>query len=230
MLAFLSVTLLSSFFSDDDDESKKVTDVKIVGLTGLSEQDVLDRLGGRLDFITSRPPSRSRADDADFLVSRILEKEGYSDVKISWKIPAERTSIVLTVTSGPRLTINDVEVIGADDEDADTMKQFFTGKKLIGGKPDKPYLADEVDVASKSAVDFLKAQGYWKATGTLDPPSIDFEKNEVNLTLNVNPGPLHKIVSLNLEGKLVPELPKLPKELERFLRKNLQRGDLARNP
>ncbi|MEM9081627.1 MAG: translocation/assembly module TamB domain-containing protein, partial [Verrucomicrobiota bacterium] len=33
-----------------------ITQVKLVGLTGLSEQDVFDRLGGRLDFINCRAP------------------------------------------------------------------------------------------------------------------------------------------------------------------------------
>jgi hypothetical protein len=66
------------------EDAPKITEVRIVDLSGMTEEEVLARLGGRLDFITSRPPSRSRADDADFLVSRLLEKEGYSDVTISW--------------------------------------------------------------------------------------------------------------------------------------------------
>ncbi|MGJ8724372.1 MAG: BamA/OMP85 family outer membrane protein [Roseibacillus sp.] len=211
-------TLLGLFaFSLSAAEKTPLTAVRIEGLTGLSEEEVITRLGGRLDFVTSRPPSRSRADDADFLVSRLLEKEGYSDVTISWKIPADRKSIILRVSSGPRLTIKDVEIQGAPEEDADIMKQYFTGKSLLGGETEVPYLPDKVEKASQSAITYLKAQGYWKAKGNLGPPAINIESRTVDLSVDANPGPLHKIVSLDLDGKLIPEIPKLPKQLERFL-------------
>lgn len=214
-MLFLNLLACSAFALQSD----TVTQVRIVGLTGLSEEEVLTRLGGRLDFITSRPPSRSRADDADFLVSRLLEKEGYSDVTISWRIPADRKSIVLTVTSGPRLTIGKVEVVGIDGEDADTMKKYFTGTSLVGGDTDVPYLPDEVDTAANSAITYLKAQGYWEAEGKLGPPEINPTSRKVNLTINADPGPLHKIVSLELLGTIPPELPKLPTRLQRFVGK-----------
>lgn len=200
-------------------EKTPVTAVRIVGLTGLSEEEVLTRLGGRLDFITSRPPSRSRADDADFLVSRLLEKEGYSDVTISWRIPADRQSIVLSVDSGPRLTLGEVEVVGVTGEDADTMKKYFTGSSLLGGQTEVPYLPAKTDTAAKSAVDYLKAQGYWAAKGKLGAPAINPTSRKVNLTLQATPGPLHEIASLELQGSLPPELPKLPERLESFVGK-----------
>ena len=212
-LSFLGLsTGLSETFG-----TKNTTAIRIVGLSGMSESDVLDRLGGRLDFITSRPPSRSRADDADFLVSRLLEKEGYSDVSIHWKIPADRKSIILKVTSGPRLTIDDVTITGVNEEDAGTMKKYFKGESLLGGEVEIPYLPDKTDKAALSSITYLKAQGYWKAQGSLAPPSINNTTRKVDLTVNVKPGPLHTISSLDISGALPPELPKLPQRLQRYI-------------
>ncbi|MBK1835522.1 BamA/OMP85 family outer membrane protein [Roseibacillus ishigakijimensis] len=196
-----------------------VTAVRIVGLQGMSEEEVLERLGGRLDFITSRPPSRSRADDADFLVSSLLEKEGYSDVTISWRIPADRRSIVLTVNSGPRLTIGEVKVVGAPAGEEETMAKYFTGSSLLGGETEVPYLPGQVDEASRNTVTYLKAQGYWEATGQLSRVDLDAQRGKTDLTMAVTPGPLHTIASLELAGELPPQLPKLPQRLQRYVGK-----------
>ena len=198
-------------------EATDQTEIVIEGLTGIDEQEVFDHLGGRLDFITSRPPSRSRADDADFLVSSLLEREGFTDVTISWKIPADRKSIVLRVTSGPRLLIDDVDVQGVPDEAADTMKQYFTGKSTFGLKKDVPYLPDKTAEATANSITYLKSQGYWKAKGSLAPISINPTNREVDLVVNAEPGPLHKITSLNIVGTLPPENATLPQRLQKYI-------------
>ena len=77
---------------------EKVTAVRIIGLQGLTEEEILSELEGRLSFITSRPPTRSRADDCDFLVVRYLEKRGYADVDLKWRIPSDRRSIAVSYT------------------------------------------------------------------------------------------------------------------------------------
>jgi len=184
--------------------AEKVTEVRIVGLEGLSEEDVLERLGGRLDFVTSRPPSRSRADDADFLVSRFLEKEGYSDVNIRWKIPSDRRSIILTVTSGPRLTLGEVTVNGVPPEIEATAKQFFTGSSLIGNVS-VPYLVEKTETATTNVLSYLKAQG----------------------TLEVQLGLQHVIEEIAVDGTIPPELAKAPAQLQSYLGKIATAANLS---
>ena len=218
-LLWVGFFLGSSIGSAEIFQATEDTKIVIEGLEGMSEKEVFAHLGGRLDFITSRPPSRSRADDADFLVSNLLEKEGYSDVTISWKIPADRKSIILRVSSGPRLLIDDVVVEGVSDEDAETMALYFTGKAAFGTASEVPYIEEKTEVATESAITYLKAQGYWAATGKLAPPSIDTDKNEVDLLIKTNPGPLHKITSLDIAGTIPPELPNLVTRLQRYANK-----------
>lgn len=193
------------------------TRVQIVGLTALSEEEVLAKLGGRLDFITAREPTRSRADDADFLVRRLLEKEGYSDVEISWRIPDEGDTIILTVNSGPRLTIGEVTVVGVEEETAETLQKYFTGSSLFGGEAEVPYLEEKVKEARRSTLSYLKSQGYWQATTKLEPPTIREQERKVDLTLQATPGLLHRIVALTTEGEIPPELANLPGQLQRYL-------------
>ena len=198
-------------------QASSQTAIRIEGLVGLTEEEVLSRLAGRLDFITSRPPSRSRADDADFLVSSLLEKEGYSDVTISWKIPADRKSIILRISSGPRLVLDKVAIEGANDDDAETMKQYFTGKPTLGEKKEIPYLKNKTEAAAINSVTYLKAQGYWAATGELAPVAVTPTSRKIDLTVKTKPGPLHIITALNLVGTVPPELSDLPLRLQRYL-------------
>ncbi|MDP0492374.1 MAG: translocation/assembly module TamB domain-containing protein [Verrucomicrobiota bacterium JB023] len=197
--------------SDDTDVSPRTppadgggrTQVRIVGLQGMTEEEVLTQLAGRLDFITSRPPDRASADDADFLVRRLLEKEGYSAVNLTWRIPADRQSIVLTVDSGPRYTIDEVNFIGAPDESEEEMTLYYTGSTLLGDT-ETPYIQSEVEEATDSARDYLRSLGYWKASITINEPTFDEAKRTVDLSLTVNPGALHTISSLTIEGT-IPE-------------------------
>lgn len=204
--------------SDDDEGASALrTAVRIEGLEGLTEEEVLGRLGGRLDFVTSRPPSRSRADDADFLVRRFLEKEGYKDVDISWKISEDRRAIILRVRSGARITIGEVQVTGVPEEDINDITAYYTGKSLFGGQTSVPYIEDNLPQATENAVTYLKAQGYWDATGELTRNTIDEQSREANLTFSAEPGTLYKINSIRIEGSIPPELPKIADSLQSYL-------------
>lgn len=212
-------SLLPGDSDDDEGGTAKRTNVQIVGLVGISEAEVLARLGGRLDFVTSRAPSRSRADDADFLVRRLLEKEGYEDVDISWKITSDRKTIILTVKSGARITIGEVKVQGVPKEQRDDIVAYYTGKSLLGGQTAIPYIEENLTTATANAVTYLKAQGYWKATGALTSNVIDEQSRQANLTFTAETGALYKINSVRLEGTIPPELPKIGKSLDSFLKR-----------
>jgi outer membrane protein assembly complex protein YaeT len=227
VLAFTARGAAQNLPGDSDEGvSQTVTQVRIVGLQGMSEDEVLERLGGRLDFIQSRPPSRSRADDADFLVRRLLEKEGYKDVDISWRIPDDRKTIILTVNSGARITIGEVEVLGVEGEQAESIADYYTGTSFLGGETNKPYIESDVEKGTQNAITYLKAQGYWAATGELTRNEINPETGEANLTFSANPGPLHTIRSLRVEGTIPPKLPDLRKDVQRYLEKTATAANL----
>ena len=83
------------------------TRVAIEGMTRRSSGEVLDLMGGRLEHIRSSDASAARADDAAFLVRQVLEKDGYVEVRVAWKI-VSRNQILLTVNEGPRLSLGTV--------------------------------------------------------------------------------------------------------------------------
>jgi len=200
---------------------EKVTAVRIIGLQGLTGEEILSELEGRLSFITSRPPTRSRADDCDFLVVRYLEKRGYADVDLKWRIPSDRRSIELTVRNGPRFTIGEITVLGVEGEqEVETIKKYFTGTALFGEADDTPYIKTEVEKAAGNAATYLKSLGYWKAKAKLHEPHIDRANGKVNLTIETTPGELAYITDIKLEGPIPPETPNLERTLKkRFLEK-----------
>ena len=170
------------------------TSVRIEGLNGKSEQQVLDLMGGRLYQVRASPASASRADDAAFLVRQVLQRDGYTDAHVEWRI-AGPNEIVLTVGPTARVTLGKVSVLGVDGREATRLARLFRGpaeKDLPAG--DSPPLR-EADVAT--GLSYLKqdlqAQGFWAADALIQQRQAERSGGALNFTLRVTPGPLYRI-------------------------------------
>ncbi len=75
------------------------TRVRIQGMSDKSEKEVLELLGGRLTQVRASPAAPSRADDAAFLLRKMLYNDGYGDAVVTWKV-AGPNEIVLIVNEG----------------------------------------------------------------------------------------------------------------------------------
>lgn len=75
------------------------TRIRIVGFERKSEMQVLELMGGRLEHVRQKDASASRADDAAFLLTQVLRKDGYANATVEWKLRG-RSEIVLSVKEG----------------------------------------------------------------------------------------------------------------------------------
>ena len=66
------------------------TRVRISGLSGRSEGQVLESMGGRLDHVRGSAATPASAEDAAFLLGQVLKKDGYDGAKVNWKIAASK--------------------------------------------------------------------------------------------------------------------------------------------
>lgn len=170
------------------------TNVSINGLQGKSERQVLDLMGGRLYQVRASPASPSRADDAAFLVRQVLQRDGYADVHVAWKI-AGPNEIILTVGPTTRVALGTVSVLGVDGRQAARLARLFGSpaeKDLAAG--DSPPLREE-DVAT--GLSYLKqdmqAQGFWVATAAIEKRAAGRAAGTVDFVIRVTPGPLYHI-------------------------------------
>jgi outer membrane protein insertion porin family len=170
------------------------TSVRIQGLQGKTESQILSLMGDRLYQVRASPASPSRADDAAFLVCQVLRNDGYADAQVDWKI-ASSNEIVLTVRPTTRVAMGKVGVVGVDGREATRMARLFRGPaekgRLQGDAP--PLREGDVATGLSYLKQDLQAQGFWAAEAVVEKRDVQRGGGTVNLLIRVTPGPLYQI-------------------------------------
>ena len=83
--------------------------VRILGMRSMSESEAIELISARLEYVTKRDASASRADDAAFLLTRRLVQRGFTNPTVDWDLPGGN-QIVLNVVEGQRSTVGDVVI------------------------------------------------------------------------------------------------------------------------
>ena len=186
------------------------TRVRIVGMENQSEANVFELVSGRLEHVTSKPASPSRADDAAFLVLQALRRDGYADVRVDWRV-AGSSEIVLTVTEGQRKSLGRVTVRGMPASDARRLARLYArpadnDRPLIGGSP--PFREEDVETGLSFIRQDLNAEGYWGAEATVASRVTDPATGATAIDIDVVPGPMFRIADpqiVSADGRGVAE-------------------------
>ena len=186
------------------------TRVRITGTKQKSENEILDLMGGRLAHVRANEAAPSRADDAAFLVRQVLRKDGYTDVRVDWKIVG-RGEIVLTVHEGGRLSLGRVRVNGVPPAQAEKLAKLYArparkGHSFTSGAA--PFREEDVKTGLSYLRQELNAQGYWGGEAVVTSRATDPASGEVDFMIEVRPGPLYSISEARIvsrDGRGMPE-------------------------
>ncbi len=179
------------------------TRVRITGLSGRSEAQILEEMGGRLAQVSTSAASPSRADDAAFLVRQVLRKDGYGEVQVDWKIISS-TEIMLSVRAGQRLALGTVTITGVPTDEAKKLAKLFSrpaAKDQNFGSSSPPFREEDVETGLAYLRQELNAEGYWLAQATLTSRTTDPVTGIVALTIEVHPGVRHPIASAKITSQ-----------------------------
>ena len=166
------------------------TRVRISGLSGRSEGQVLESMGGRLDHVRGSVATPASAEDAAFLLGQVLKKDGYDGAKVSWKI-ASSEEIRLIVDEGLRYSLGRVRVLGVSKSDEKHMARLFRkvaekDRFLFGGVA--PFREGDIDEGLMNVRRELNADGYWDAQVLVRERWVDGRTGAVDLTIECDPG------------------------------------------
>ncbi len=172
----------------------------------------------QLRALQDRPPQSQaglerRVQNDLTLLREALRSEGYYASKIEWRIePGPPLQVNLLVETGPRFVMGDFAV------------EFPSGAPIAGlPKPDlgeigirlgEPARAAEVLAAERRMEDFMRNNGYPLAKVTGRQVAVELTTNEMQVTLQVDPGPVASFGPLAIEG--------LERLDEDYLRRRLQ--------
>ena len=167
------------------------TRVRVTGLAGKSEAQVLALMGGRLEHVRTSPATPSLADDAAFMLRNVLQHDGYADAQVDWRIRG-RDEIMLTVRRGQRLTLGEVTVQGVDEDEVSRLARLFAspankGRQFGLGPP--PFREGDVEAGLANIRQELNAAGYWAAEAMVTSREQHAGNGTVDIDIKVRTGP-----------------------------------------
>lgn len=179
------------------------TRVSVTGVKNKSEQEVLAMMGGRLTYIKAAPASAPLADDAAFILRKLLKNDGYADATVDWKIKGSN-QVELIVNEGIRLSLGEVTVSGVPEEDAKKLSRIYAkpaevGREIGGEAP--PFREEDVETGLSYLRQELNSRGFWEAEVTETKRATDPDTGAVNMIIDAQPGTPFRIGKATIESK-----------------------------
>jgi outer membrane protein insertion porin family len=170
--------------------------VEFSGSLGISTSLLRDALANRFGAL---PPVGRAPEAARFLEQQLYPDHGYLRATVRG-VPVEehdpdRTVLTFQVDAGPRAVIGTVTIEG------DSLLERDEFLRKIGAVPGAPYAPLRMNAALDAYAAQLRERGRYEATAAARP-AIGADRTRVDLTLDVQAGPL---VRLRFEGDPLPE-------------------------
>lgn len=187
--------------AQDTPLSQHRTKIRIRGVQSISEKQALDLLGGRLAFARSKPPTQALAEDAAFMLRRMLENQGFANPSIT--ASTGPGTIFLDVAEGPRLTLGSVHLPDPEQKEAKRLSELFSS---VSRKHDQltsqqaPFRESDVGAGLDIILADFNSRGYWAAEASVEKRSTDPKTGEVNFIIRTRPGPLHQLGTASFQG------------------------------
>ncbi len=176
--------------------------LNIYGVSEEKKEEYYAELEPRLDYILQREASPWRADDAAFLLKRVMIRRGFPDVVVDWKLPGANI-IDLQVIPGVQYLFGDIVSQETTAISQEELKEYFlqplVEREAVRIK-DAPYIEDYVEKGTVNVKNYLKSRGYWNAAVSVSDKNTDQDKKTINITLDVDAGNLLTLSQPRYEG------------------------------
>ncbi len=176
-------------------------EVRIVGIDPASLPLYEDQLKPRLQYISARPATSWRADDAAFYLKRLFLRRGYSQADIKWSISGN--TIILKVNTGPRLFYGAVRSQSETSLDLETLTDYFFQPIVVGelvGVKNAPYIKEYTDRGATNVENYLKSKGNWLASVSVAREYVDIATGRINVVLDIQKGRRHSLTRPTFTG------------------------------
>lgn len=190
-------------FNVDEGDSASIKQLKIIGNTAFSEDDLLDEfelgVGNFMSWYTKNDQySRQKlSGDLENLRSFYLNN-GYADFNIEntqVQIAPNKQDVFITVVikEGQKFRLGDVQLTG------EMLGRESELQSLLELKKGETFNGDQISKTTKNIQDRLGNYGYAFATANV-VPQIDRDRQVVDLAINVDPGKRVYVRRINIGG------------------------------
>jgi outer membrane protein insertion porin family len=173
-----------------------VAQVEFRGELGLPEGELRDRMTERFG---ATPPLQRSADVAASLV-QLYQERGYLTASVTPAAPIlehtpERATLVFDVAAGARAKVASAHITGTPLESAERVEE------RLRISPGQPYEPADLRARLADFVIWMRRRGYYESEARDAGAKLNPDKTEVDLTVDVQPGPL---VTVQFAGDPLP--------------------------
>ena len=179
--------------------------VRLSGMQTMSRSDIRVILGDRLTSIEAKAPSEARAEDAAFILERLLRLQGYANASVQGVI--EEDHIRLIISEGERQYFGEIKIEGVESHDQKAMRRLFTSsatRRQMLFAPRIPFLEEDITTGLDNIKQEWQARGYWEATVEIAERN-ERDKGDVDFSLKIDTGTRHAIARVETKGRLHQE-------------------------
>jgi len=196
-----------------------------LAINGISEQEkkkILEELRPRLEYVLKRKASVWRADDAAFLLERLMIRRGYPEVEVD-PVLSGSDRIDLNITPGPQFFFGTIKTVEGTVIPQKDLRQYFL-QPLVESETirhkEAPYILEYVSKGTKNVENYLKSLGYWNATVSVRSEKVIRESQKHEIILDIEPGELLTLDEPAFEGSSEENTRLLATKIDSYLGKS----------
>ncbi|WP_018970871.1 BamA/OMP85 family outer membrane protein [Rubritalea marina] len=176
-------------------------EIQIHGLDARENERFMDAIKPKLQFITSRPATSWRADDAAFQLHRVILRRGFPDSEVNPQI--SKGVIHLHVTKGAQFYFGKISTSSRTTLSDELLIDYFYQPIIQSEavpKSKAPFIQEYVDAGVKNIENYLKSIGYWNAQVQLVSAQRQNETQTVDVAVEIQQGRRHSISPPHYQG------------------------------
>lgn len=179
--------------------------VRLSGMQSLSRSELRVILGERLESMEAKSPTPARAEDAAFMLERLLRLQGYAQAAVTGVVDGNR--IRLNIREGQRQYFGNIRIDGVEGKDLKSMEKLFTStadRRQMLFAQRIPFLEQDIQSGQEFIVQEWQARGYWAARVEM-LSRTPRDNGDVDFHLRVHPGVKHTVAPVKIQGRLHQE-------------------------
>jgi len=174
-----------------------VTKVELRGQLGLSDGTLRTRITERF----GATPPLTRAPDVAASLVQLYQDRGYLAATVDVAPPIiehdpDRATLVFDIQSGPRTHIRTSFVTGSP------LEPIARIQSTLDIEPGQPYQPEHLRERVDSLIASMRHRRYYRADVKVNAPVLSADRSQVDLTVDVQPGPL---VTVRVDGDPLPK-------------------------
>jgi len=145
-------------------------------------------------------------------------KKGYAESSVKWTLPGNDV-IHLNVTLGIQYVIGNVYSDNTEGIDPAVLDNYYTQQIIdteLKKRQDAPHRDDYPESGAQNFQDYLKSQGYWDASVTVDTVTKKPD-GKVDIKLKITRGALHHILPPVFNGVSPEHLSQITPQMQPFI-------------